>query len=84
MQCVYNSGDVIDYHKMKMLGSMLERASLGPPSPRRTAWSTGRRAWVTTRGWGSTATSGTTARPTPSSTAPVSMGSGWSWQFINP
>merc|ERR1711874_191937 len=46
------------------------RESSAPPSPRRTASSTGRRASGTTRGLASTATSGTTGRPTLSSTLP--------------
>lgn len=70
-----DDNDDLSSDKM-MIDSTPERASSGPPSPRRTVLSTGRRASATTRGWGSTATSGTMARPTLSSTAPGSTASG--------
>merc|ERR1712066_404463 len=57
-------------------GSTLAPASSALPSPRRTAWCTGRRASATTRGLDSTATWGMTARLTPSSTRQESTGSG--------
>merc|ERR1719348_388958 len=53
--------------------SMQELASSGPPLPRRTAWCTGRRVWVTMRELDSTATSETMARLTLSNTLLVLM-----------